>query len=230
MRAAAYVRVSTEDQSLDRQLESTHEYAENLGAAPADIETYRDKSTGTNTARDGYREMMAAVEAGRFDAVVVHSVSRLARSIRDLDKTVERIAEAGAETHIISEGLTMKPDDDDPYQNALFRLLGVFAQLEAEMAQQRTREGLRTRLNNEEYHHGPPPLGFKKNDGRLIEADGFDRVRTILELVRDGEMSKRKAAQELDTSRRTIGRSMDRLELYGLDAQIEPDKPAGNPG
>lgn len=218
MDVASYVRVSTEDQSLDRQLSSTHDYAQNLGANLNDIETYKDKSTGTDTDRSGYRRLMADVERGQWDAVVVHSISRISRSIRDLDRTAERLADHDTELHIISESLTIKPGDDDPFQKAVFQLLGVFAELEASMAQQRTREGIQTRMQNDDYHHGPAPLGFKKNDGYLIEADGYDRVRTVLEMVQDDGLSKRKAARELDTSRRTINRALDRPQLYDLHA------------
>jgi len=216
---ACYCRVSTEDQSLDRQMEATADYAEReFGAELGDLEYYTDKSTGTDTARAGYHELLDDVASGDVDAVVANSVSRVSRSIRDLDKTVETIVdEHGSELHIVSEGLRMT-GDNDPYQKAMLQLLGVFAELEAEMTRQRVREGIQTRMNNDEYHHGPAPLGFAKNDGHLIEADGYDRVRTTLELVQDGELSKRKAARELDTSRRTINRSLDRAELYNLAA------------
>jgi len=216
---ACYCRVSTEDQSLDRQMEATADYAEReFGAELGDLEYYTDKSTGTDTARAGYHELLDDVASGHVDAVVANSVSRVSRSIRDLDKTVETIVdEHGSELHIVSEGLRMT-GDNDPYQKAMLQLLGVFAELEAEMTRQRVREGIQTRMNNDEYHHGPAPLGFAKNDGHLIEADGYDRVRTTLELVQDGELSKRKAARELDTSRRTINRSLDRAELYNLAA------------
>jgi DNA invertase Pin-like site-specific DNA recombinase len=198
-------------------MEATADYAEReFDADLADLEYYTDKSTGTDTARDGYHELLEDVAAGDVDAVVANSVSRVSRSIRDLDKTVETIVdEHGSELHIVSEGLRMT-GDNDPYQKAMLQLLGVFAELEAEMTRQRVREGIQTRMNNDEYHHGPAPLGFQKNDGHLIEADGYDRVRTTLELVRDGELSRRKAARELDTSRRTINRSLDRAELYNL--------------
>lgn len=217
MGVACYVRVSTEDQSLDRQLEATHEFAEGLVDSPSEIETYRDKSTGTDIDRSAYRELMDDVDEGRHDAVVVNSVSRVSRSIRDFDQTVEHIVEENdTALHILSEGFDLEPGERDPYQRAMLQILGVFAELEAEMTRERVREGIRTRMNNPEYHHGPAPLGFDKDDGYLIEADGYDRVRTVLEMVQDGELSKRKAARELDTSRRTIGRSLERPELYGL--------------
>lgn len=74
--------------------------------------------------------MMETVDDGEIEAIVANSVSRIARSIRNLDR-IGRITDAGAELHIISEGLVMCPDEDAPYQATLFRLLGVFAQLEA---------------------------------------------------------------------------------------------------
>jgi DNA invertase Pin-like site-specific DNA recombinase len=213
----AYVRVSTEDQSLERQLEATNNYALDLGADRGDIEVYRDKSTGTNTDRSDYHRLLDDVGNNEFDAVVVNSVSRVARSIRDFEDTVEHIVEDNdTSLHIISEGFDIVPGDEDPYQRAMLQILGVFAELEAKMAQARTREGIRTRMENEEYHHGPAPLGFNKNDGHLIEAANFDRVVAVLEDVRRDDLSKRKAARELDTSRATINRALDRAEMYGL--------------
>lgn len=243
MSVACYARVSTVDQDLSRQIDSVLSFAtdqldadlgtdatnlviadhiESQATSPVaygDVTIFFDKSTGTNTDRSGHRDLMDYVETADLDAVVVHSVSRLSRSIRDLDRIAERIVqENGTALHILSEGFDLVPGEDDPFQRAMFRLLGVFAELEAELAQKRTKEGIATRMANEAYHHGPAPLGFEKNDGRLIETDGYDRVRTVLELVDDGELSKRKAASELDTSRRTIGRALDRKELYGLAA------------
>ncbi|QIB73555.1 recombinase family protein [Halogeometricum borinquense] len=213
---ACYTRVSTEDQNLDRQIDATQKYArETFDIELSDIEVYRDKSTGTDTNRAAYKQMMSDVEGGGIDAVVVNSISRIARSIRDLDRTAERISEHGAELHIISEGFTLRPEDDDPYQRAMFQLLGVFSELEARMAQQRTKEGIAVRQQNEDYHHGPAPLGFEKDDGVLVEAENYDQVCATLEMVTKGNLSKRKAAAELQTSRATIDRCLNRRELYG---------------
>lgn len=212
-----YCRVSTADQDLDRQLESTQEYARSqFDVELAALEIYRDKSTGTDTARDGYQKLMDDAESGILDAVVVHSISRICRSISDLERTATRLEDAGVELHVMSEGLTLRPDESDPYQTALFQLLGVFAELEANMAQQRTREGIAARQQEEDYHHGRPPLGFEKDDGHLLEDEQYHDVVAALELVAKGELSKRKAAQRLDCARPTITRALDRPDLYGL--------------
>lgn len=215
MEVACYCRVSTEDQNLDRQLEKTANYAEDqLRVGVDEIEVYRDKSTGTDTKRDGYQQMMADVET--FDAVVVSSISRVSRSIRDLDTTVDKLSERDTQLHIIDESLVIKPDDEDPFQRAVLQLLGVFAELEASMTQARVAEGLASRMDQDEYHHGRAPIGFDKDDGRLIENEQYHDVSATLEMVQKDNLSKRKAAERLGCARKTVNRALDRSELYGL--------------
>ena len=218
MTVAAYVRVSTSDQNLDRQLEGVTEYAEReLNVDPADLEYYRDKSTGTDVDRSGYQALVEAVDAGDIEKIVVLEVSRVARSIRDLERTVDRFRDAGAELHIVEERLVVRPGEEDPYQRALFQMLGVFAELEAKIKRENIRQGIAARQESDEYRHGPAPLGFAKDDGRLVEAENYQRVVEVLEQVARGEMSQRQASKELDTSRRTVKRSIDdRAGLYGL--------------
>lgn len=218
MTVAAYVRVSTSDQNLDRQLEGVAEYADReLGVAPDELEYSRDKSSGTDVDRSGYQDLVDAVDAGAVDTVVVLEVSRVARSIADLERTVERFREAGVELHIVEEGLVVRPGEEDPYQRALFQMLGVFAELEARIKRENIRQGIAARQESDEYRHGPAPLGFDKDDGRLVEGENYHRVVEVLEQVSRGEMSKRQASKELDTSRRTIQRSVEeRADLYGL--------------
>lgn len=215
MTVARYHRVSTDEQNPQRQLDATEDYvARNFDGR--DVRVFVDRSTGTDTARSEYQDMMDAVAADEINTVVVHEVSRVSRSIRDLSRTVDTLEDHDAALHIISEGIVMDPDEADPYQRALLQLLGVFAELEANMIQNRVREGIAARKQDEEYHHGPAPLGFNKSDGRLIEAENYDRVVTTLEYVDGGEMSKREAARRLECSRSTIGRALNRSEVYGL--------------
>lgn len=51
-------------------------------------------------------------------------------------------------------------------------------------------------------------LGFEKRDSRLIEGADDGRVCTVLDMVARGDMSQWKAADELDSSRRTIRRAV----------------------
>lgn len=216
-RIACYCRVSTEDQSMDRQLEATGDYArDRFDASIPDLEVYRDKSTGTNTKRSGYKQMMADVEAGEIVAVVVNSVSRVCRSISDLDRTAKRLEENDVALHIVQEGLVLDPDEEDPYQMALFQLLGVFAELEAAITQQRVKEGIAARQSSDDYHHGPAPLGFEKDDGQLVEDEDYHDVVAVLDMVHKDELSKRAAAKRLNTSRPSIYRALESQELYAL--------------
>lgn len=216
-RIACYTRVSTTDQNLERQLESTSEFAQSeFEVGLADVEVFRDKSTGTNTKRSGYREMMKRVESGEFDAVVVHETTRLARSLQDLERTVERVTEHGAGLYFVRDNLPPFTGEDDPMARLMLQMLGAFAEWEARTKQMNTKEGIAARQQEDGYHHGPAPLGFEKDDGHLIEGEKYDRVVAVLEMVQKGELSKRKAARELETSRPTITRSLDRASLYGL--------------
>jgi len=217
MQVARYHRVSTDQQNLDRQTSATADYCDRH-FQEAEREAFADADTGTDTDRDGYERLLDRVDDGEFDAVVVKSVSRISRSVRDLQRTVDRFEAGGAELHIIDESLVIAPGDDDPFQRAVFQLLGVFAELEAAMTRERVRQGIAARQDDDAYHHGPAPLGFQKDDGRLVEGPEIERVRATLELVDGDELSKRKAAQRLSCARSTIGRALERRELYGLSA------------
>lgn len=216
MKVVRYHRVSTEDQNLERQTSATEEYVSEEFRPEVDVLTLADADTGTNTDREDYQRMMAAVDRGDVDAVVIKDMTRIARSVRDLMRTVDRMREAGVELHFIDDPIVVRPDDDDPTQDLIIQLLAAVAEFEAKITRQRIREGIAAKEEYEDYHHGPPPLGFDKQDGALVEAPGYDRVCATLDMVDAGELSKRKAAKRLGTSRATINRCLDREELYGL--------------
>lgn len=78
-------------------------------------------------------------------------------------------------------------------------------------------QGIKERKKEEDYHHGPAPLGFEKENGRLIEGPEYQRVVAVLDNVASGEQSKRQAAKKLDCTRHTIKTAVEeRADLYGL--------------
>jgi DNA invertase Pin-like site-specific DNA recombinase len=217
MTGRIYARVSTQKQNLDRQREKTFEYVQdNTEYDIGDVEFYSDKSTGTDTDRSDYRQLKDDVSTG--DVVIVDSLSRLSRSLQDLQESVEEIVyDKGAELHFVDERLVFKNDDEDPFQTLQLQLLGAFAEFEASIRQQRAREGLEARMNSEDYHHGRTPIGFEKEDGRLYRAEDFGQVQAVLEMVSEDDLSKRKAAEQLDVSRSTIRNALrERRDLYEL--------------
>ena len=76
MARIGYTRVSTLDQSTDRQ---------ELG----DIRIFEDKASGKNTDRPALKEMLAYIREG--DEVVVYSIDRLARNLRDLEDIIKEV-------------------------------------------------------------------------------------------------------------------------------------------
>ena len=114
---ALYVRVLTEDQSLDRQRRLTYDYViDLLGIEPSSIQVYTGKRSGTSTDRSGHADLMNDLAAGEVDRVIVSEGSRLSRSVRDFAEGVERIVdEHGAALHVPDMGLDLDPDERDPY-------------------------------------------------------------------------------------------------------------------
>ncbi|RAW45410.1 resolvase [Halorubrum sp. 48-1-W] len=217
MLTACYVRVSTEEQNLERQLQSVQSYAEEkLNTELSELQIFRDKSTGTDTSRSGYRDMMETLEGEDIEHVVVHEISRLARSLQDLERTVSRITDNGTAIHFVRDGLSFGDGKEQPMNRLQMQMLGAFAEWQARVKQMNTKEGIAARQDEDDYHHGRPPLGFEKNDGQLIEGENYGQVCAVLDMVVKGDLSKRKAAQELDSSRKTIDRAIDRGSLYGI--------------
>lgn len=216
MNVVRYHRVSTHNQNLERQTTATEDYVESEFPDATDVRSLADADTGTNTDREDYQRLMDMVEAGEVDAIVIKDMTRIARSMRDLMRTIDVLREHDTALHFVNDPIEVRPGDDDPTQDLIIQVLGAISEFEAKITRQRIREGIAARQESDDYHHGPAPLGFDKDEGMLIEAEDYHRVCAVLEMVQADELSKRKAAKRLSSSRATIGRALDRAELYGL--------------
>jgi len=127
-----YARVSTDAQDLTAQREALA----GLGVDPARI--YVDHGlTGTNRARPGLREAMAACRAG--DTLVVTKLDRLARSLPDAR---EIVADLTTRQVKLSFAGTVH-DPTDPVGRRLFNVLAMVAEFEADLIRLRTCEGMK---------------------------------------------------------------------------------------
>ena len=96
-----YRRVSSLDQNLDRQ--------ELVGVE----KVFEDKASGKDTNRTALNEMIAFVRNG--DQVVVHSIDRLARDLRDLQTIILQLNEKGVGIEFLSERLVFSGNNDDAF-------------------------------------------------------------------------------------------------------------------
>ena len=127
-----YARCSTDAQDLTAQRDALTA----LGVQPDRI--YTDHGlTGTNRARPGLREALAACRAG--DALVVTKLDRLARSLPDARDIVEELTEADVKLNI---GGSIH-DPADPVGRLLFNVLAMIAEFESDLIRMRTREGMK---------------------------------------------------------------------------------------
>ena len=121
-----YTRVSTTNQNTDRQ---------ELG----DIRIFEDKASGKNTDRPALQEMLAYIREG--DEVVVYSIDRLARNLRDLEDIIKEVNGKGASVTFLTERLTFS-GSDDAISTLMLQMMGSFAQFERSMIRTRQREGI----------------------------------------------------------------------------------------
>jgi DNA invertase Pin-like site-specific DNA recombinase len=116
-----YARVSTTKQSLERQL---------AALADADIpdeRIYTDKKTGTTVDRDGLTALLKYARDG--DTIVVYTLDRLGRNLREVLNLVHDLADRGIGVRSLADPLPINTADDGMGRIA-FLLLALFAEME----------------------------------------------------------------------------------------------------
>ena len=124
-----YARVSTQDQNLDRQLDSlTNAGCERI---------YTEKMTGTKADRPELQNLLMALRSG--DTLVIESFSRLSRSTKDLLDLVERLNAMGVHLVSMKENL----DTTTATGKMMLTMLSALSQFERDIIAERTVEGLK---------------------------------------------------------------------------------------
>src|SRR3984893_8681570 len=144
-RVAIYLRVSTGRQTTKNQRRELEAVAARSGWQIVTI--YEDAGISGAKGRDkrpGLDAMMKAVNAKEFDMVASWSVDRLGRSLTDLLSILQNLHEKGVGLFLHQQGL----DTTTTAGKAMFQMLGVFAEFERGIIQERVKAGLaRARQN-----------------------------------------------------------------------------------
>lgn len=186
IRAALYARVSTEDQasngvSLEVQEEKLREYCASKSWQAA--RAYRDDgASGKTLDRPALKELLRAAKAREFEAVCVHKLDRLTRSMRDLGRLLGVFERHG----IALVSLTESIDATSASGRLMINVLGSVAQWEREAIAERTALALRHKRDRM-VPYGPTPYGFELRGERLVPAEKeLAIVRRIYRLRRKG--------------------------------------------
>ncbi|MDD5308657.1 MAG: recombinase family protein [Deltaproteobacteria bacterium] len=199
MKAIGYVRVSTAGQvedgvSLDAQGAKIAAWAELNGYELASVHV----DAGLSGSRADNRPALCAAldEACRQKAaLVVYSLSRLARSTRDAITMSERLDRAGADLVSLSERI----DTTTAAGKMVFRMLAVLAEFERDQIAERTSTAMRFKASRGEFIGGAVPYGFDLAEDRvhLVERPAEQKVIAEARRLRGAGLSLRGVAAEL---------------------------------
>jgi len=124
-----YARVSTEEQNLDRQLDSLKE----AGCE----KIFQEKITGTKKERLELDKLLEQLRSG--DLIIISDLTRLSRSVKDLFSLVDQIEKKGANIKSLKESWM---DTSTPQGKLMFTIFAGISQFERDLISQRTLEGL----------------------------------------------------------------------------------------
>lgn len=195
--AIGYARVSTEGQaedgaSLDAQRAKIAAWADLNGYVLDEIHVDAGIS-GTRADRPGLAAALDAV--GKGDALVVYSLSRLARSTRHTLDIAERLDQAGADLVSLSERI----DTTSAAGRMVFRMLAVLAEFERDQISERTSSVMQFKKTQGE-RVGSVPYGYRL-DGDGVHLVAHEVEQQVIQQARElhsSGLSLRKVAAELN--------------------------------
>lgn len=198
MRVGVYLRVSTLDQSTEAQKRDLLAYIEARGWRNEAI--FEDKATGMNSNRPGFKELMTAVRQRKVDVVLVWSLSRVGRSLKDLVLTLQEITELGVGFVSLKESLDLTTSTG----RLMAGILSCFAAWEGDVIRERVRAGV-ANARAKGKRLGRPKV---RDDEviRALRAQGLS-IRQIAAQAGTSTTSVQRALSVNKSSQGTAGRS-----------------------
>lgn len=183
MRAALYIRVSTQEQVENYSIEYQKERLEAFCKSKDWIiyDYYIDPGySGSNTDRPALQRLLS--DLNNIDVVVVYKLDRLSRSQRD---TLDLIEEHFLKNKVEFVSITETLDTSTPFGKAMIGILSVFAQFERETIAERMRMGHIKRAENGYRGMGGnyDPSGYVRVEGELvIKPDEAEHIQKVFDL------------------------------------------------
>ncbi|HHY50803.1 MAG TPA: recombinase family protein [Alphaproteobacteria bacterium] len=223
LRCAVYTRKSTEEglemefNSLDAQREACEAYTASQKAEGWVLlrDRYDDGGfSGGTLDRPALKRLLADIEDGRIDVVVVYKIDRLSRSLMDFAKLVE-VFDRGGVTFV---SVTQSFNTTTSMGRLTLNILLSFAQFEREVIGERIRDKIAASRKRGMWMGGFVPLGYEVRDRKLVINDAeAATVRMIFErFVEVGSATALARALAAEGVRTRRGRLVDKGFLYKL--------------
>lgn len=212
IRAAMYLRVSTEDQTEKYGLDLQQAAIEGIFTSKGQLENgkpamilagkqyiYKDEGvSGTTTLdeRPAFLRMKEDIEnappgAKPFDIVVVYRIDRFARRLRILLDVIDYFEQYDIQFISANESI----DTTTPFGKAMLGIIGVIAELEIETTKARTQAGRKQARNKGVYMGAHAPYGYKKNASKQLEI--FEEEAKIVREIFDLFIIEKKNTQQI---------------------------------
>ncbi len=236
LRCAVYTRKSTEEgldmefNTLDAQREACEAYVVSQraeGWLPVE-DRYDDGGvSGGTLERPALKRLLADVEAGKIDVILVYKIDRLSRSMLDFLKLVETFERHG----VTFVSITQSFNTTNSMGRLTLNVLLSFAQFEREVIGERIRDKVAASRKKGMWMGGWTPLGYQVRDRKLvIHKEDAERVRSIFKRFVQLK-SATLLARELVVARATnrYGHLLDKGVLYMKGLLFGPDGAAMSP-
>jgi site-specific DNA recombinase len=185
LRCAIYTRKSSEEgleqefNSLDAQYEACEAYISSQRHEGWTLtrERYDDGGiSGGTMERAGLKALLAAVEGGKVDVIVIYKIDRLTRSLADFARIVELLEKHGASFVSVTQSFNTKTS----MGRLMLHVLLSFAQFEREAGAERVRDKIAASKAKGMWMGGTVPLGYDAVDRKLVVNDReAETVRAI---------------------------------------------------
>lgn len=188
LRCAVYTRKSS-DEGLDQEFNSLHAQRE---ACEAYVVSQRSEGwtllsdqyddggfSGGTLERPALQQLIADIEAGRVDVVMVYKIDRLTRSLMDFSKLVEVLERNG----VTFVSITQSFNTTTSMGRLMLNVLLSFAQFEREVTGERIRDKIAASKAKGMWMGGRVPLGYRvENRALVIDEAEAEVIRTIFAL------------------------------------------------
>jgi len=141
MKAAIYVRVSTETQDYDKQIETCQKHCANQGYEV--FRVYKDIFTGKGSSRPEFNQLLDDMRQYKFNALVCTKLDRVGRSLQHLLSLFDELNVKGVQFIAVTQNI----DTTTSAGKLQMQMLGAFAEFERNLISERTKEALKGNVN-----------------------------------------------------------------------------------